>query len=135
MPRTADGWVQSRRADRRRGQLEARRACYATLSVGTRDLANVMTKVLHALESSGMTQDLRSDLDRARREHRMRRDLDAARESLNQLWEPLWKMRHVMRVDLGITEPDDQSSLRPPHLYWSAPARLRPRGTECACSA
>lgn len=134
----------------RQAHLEARRACYATLSAGTRDLANVMTKVLHALESGETTQDLRSDLDRARREHRMRHaeaqmvlpdiaaeaastanrhlgdlygllmrldggttrqgeDLDAARESLNQLWEPLWSMRHIMRVDLGITEPGQSS--------------------------
>ncbi|MEV7194582.1 hypothetical protein AB0N81_22635 [Streptomyces sp. NPDC093510] len=47
-------------------ELEARRTCYATLSAGTRDLANVMVKVLHALEKGEMTEELRSDLDRAR---------------------------------------------------------------------
>ncbi|MEV0267070.1 hypothetical protein AB0I49_37810 [Streptomyces sp. NPDC050617] len=128
-------------------QLEARRTCYATLSAGTRDLANVMTKVLHALERGEVTEDLRSDLDRARREHRLRHaeaqmvlpdcvaeaastanchlgdlydllmrldggparqgeNLEAAWESLDKLWDPLWRMRHVMRVNLGITAPD-----------------------------
>ncbi|MEV1085635.1 hypothetical protein AB0I98_46755 [Streptomyces sp. NPDC050211] len=131
----------------RLAQLEAQRTCYATLSAGTRDLANVMTKVLHALERGEVTEKLRSDLDRARREHRLRHaeaqmvlpdtvaeaagtangrlgdlyglltrldggtaqrgeDLEAARESMDKLWDPLWRMRHVMRVDLGITAPD-----------------------------
>ncbi|MEU6674276.1 hypothetical protein [Streptomyces sp. NPDC046925] len=131
----------------RQARLEARRTCYATLSAGTRDLANVMTRVLHALEGDEVTEELRSDLGRARREHRMRHaeaqmvlpdtvataagmanrnlgdlygllmrldagttrqgeDLAAARESLAALWDPLWTMRHIMRVDLGITDPD-----------------------------
>ncbi|MGI5467176.1 hypothetical protein [Streptomyces sp. CA-132043] len=131
----------------RQAQLEARRTCYATLSAGTRDLANVMSKVLHALQRGEMTEELRTDLDRARREHRMRHaeaqmvlpdtvaeaastanrhlgdlygllmrldgntaqqgeNLAAASESMDQLWDPLWKMRRLMRVDLGITEPD-----------------------------
>ncbi|CAM5508429.1 hypothetical protein SRIMR7_40560 [Streptomyces rimosus subsp. rimosus] len=128
-------------------QMEQRRTCYAALSAGTRDLANVMAKVLHALEKGELTEELRSDLDRARRDHRLRhaeaqmilpdgvaraastanrylgdlygllmrphgntaRDgesLEAAREGLDKLWDPLWAMRHVMRVDLGITAPD-----------------------------
>ncbi|MEU6118802.1 hypothetical protein ABZ840_30170 [Streptomyces sp. NPDC047117] len=131
----------------RQARLEARRTCYATLSAGTRDLANVMAKALHALDRGEMTEELRADLDRARREHRMRHaeaqmvlpdtvaeaastanrhlgdlygllmrldgnvaqegeNLEAASESLDKLWDPLWKMRRVMRVDLGITEPD-----------------------------
>lgn len=131
----------------RQAQLEARRTCYATLSAGTRDLANVMTKVLHALEEEGATEELRSDLDRARREHRMRHaeaqmvlpddvaeaastanrqlgdlygllkrldggtarrgeSVEAARASMGELWDALWRMRRVMRVDLGITAPD-----------------------------
>ncbi|MFV0131800.1 hypothetical protein ACLGIH_00675 [Streptomyces sp. HMX87] len=94
-----------------------------------------------------MTDELRSDLDRARREHRLRHaeaqmelpdtvaetantanrhlgdlygllmrldggtaqraeNLQAARESLDKLWDPLWRVRHVMRVGLGITAPD-----------------------------
>ncbi|MGW7274561.1 hypothetical protein ACWGH5_29040 [Streptomyces sp. NPDC054864] len=56
----------------RQAQLEARRTCYATLSAGTRDLANVMAKVLHALERGEVTEELRLDLDRARRDHRLR---------------------------------------------------------------
>lgn len=132
----------------RQAQYEARRTCYAALSAGTRDLANVMSKVLHALERDEMTGDLRSDLDRARRDHRLRHaeaqmvlpdavaqaagtanrhlgglygllmrldggtaqqgeDLAAAWQSMEELWEPLWTMRHVMRVDLGITSPDE----------------------------
>lgn len=131
----------------RQAQFEERRTCYATLSAGTRDLANVMAKVLHALERGEVTEELRSDLDRARRDHRLRHaeaqmvlpdtvaetastanrhlgetygllmrldggaalqgeSLDTARESFDKLWEPLWRMRHVMRVDLGITAPD-----------------------------
>ncbi|MFH8609707.1 hypothetical protein ACH4D5_19730 [Streptomyces sp. NPDC018029] len=131
----------------RQAQFEARRTCYATLSAGTRDLANVMAKVLHALERGEVTEELRSDLDRARREHRLRHaeaqmvlpdtvaeaastanrhlgdlygllmrldggtaqegeNLDAALEKMDELWDPLWRMRRVMRVDLGITEPD-----------------------------
>ncbi|MEU7583528.1 hypothetical protein AB0B50_38810 [Streptomyces sp. NPDC041068] len=130
----------------RQAQLEARRVCYATLSAGTRDLANVMTKVLHALEEGEVTEELRSDLDRARREHRLRHaeaqmvlpdtvaeaastanrhlgdlygllmsldggtaqregNVEAARDSMDKLWDPLWRMRHVMRVDLGVTDP------------------------------
>lgn len=102
-----------------------------------------MTKVLHALEKGAMTGELRSDLDRTRRDHRSRHaeaqmvlpdvvaeeasivnrhlgdlygllmrldggtaqqgeDVEAAWESLNKLWDPLWEMRRVMRVDLGI---------------------------------
>ncbi|MFJ8921930.1 hypothetical protein ACIREK_20945 [Streptomyces sp. NPDC102415] len=131
----------------RQAQLEVRRTCYATLSAGTRDLANTMTKVLHALERGEMTEGLRSDLDRARRDHRLRHaeaqmvlpdtvakaastanrhlgefygllmrldggtaqqgeNLDTARECMDKLWDPLWRMRHVMRVDLGVTAPD-----------------------------
>lgn len=56
----------------RQARLEARRTCYAALSAGTRDLANVMTRVLHAQENNEVTEELRSDLERARREHRMR---------------------------------------------------------------
>ncbi|MBZ4014510.1 hypothetical protein [Streptomyces purpurogeneiscleroticus] len=131
----------------RQAQLEARRTCYATLSAGTRDMANVMTKVLHALEQGEMTEELRSELDQARREHRLRHaeaqmvlpdtvaetasttnrhlgalygllkrldggtaqpgeNLEAAWESMDRLWEPLWRMRRVMRADLGITAPE-----------------------------
>lgn len=35
--------------------------------------------------------------------------VEAARESMNGLWDSLWRMRQVMRVDLGITEPDQDS--------------------------
>lgn len=131
----------------RQAWLEARRGCYATLSAGTRDLANVMTKVLHSLERGEVPEELRSDLDRARRDHRLRHaeaqlvlpdtiteaasvanrhpgdlygllmrldggtaqrgeSVRAARESMDQLWEPLGRMRHLMRVDLGITARD-----------------------------
>ncbi|MGW2722659.1 hypothetical protein [Streptomyces sp. NPDC001492] len=131
----------------RQAQFEARRTCYATLSAGSRDLANVMTQVIHALERGEVTKELRSDLDRARRDHRLRHaeaqmvlpdgvaeeastanrhlgelygllmrldggtaregeSLDTARESFDKLWDPLWRMRHVMRIDLGITAPD-----------------------------
>ncbi|MFI9230837.1 hypothetical protein [Streptomyces rimosus] len=130
----------------RQAQMEQRRTCYAALSAGTRDLANVMAKVPHALEKGELTEELRSDLDRARRDHRLRHaeaqmilpdgvaraastanrylgdlygllmrlhgnaarhgeSLEATRESLDKLWHPLWAMRHVMRVDLGITAP------------------------------
>ncbi|MEU4028051.1 hypothetical protein [Streptomyces anulatus] len=130
----------------RQAQFEARRTCYTALNAGTRDLVNVMTKVLHALERSEVTEDLRSDLDRARRDHRLRHaeaqmvlpdavmaaastanrhlgdlygllmrldqgaaeqgeGLETAWESTNGLWDALWRMRHVMRVDLGITAP------------------------------
>lgn len=135
----------------RQAQFEARRTCYAALNAGARDLVNVMTKVLHALERSEVTEDLRTDLDRARRDHRlhhaeaqmmlpdpvmaaastanrhfgdlygllMRLDqgtagrtesLESAWESANELWDALWRMRRVMRVDLGITAPDRDSS-------------------------
>ncbi|MFD7664952.1 hypothetical protein [Streptomyces sp. NPDC059788] len=130
-------------------RFEARRTCYATLSAGTRDLANVMTKVLHALERGEVAEELRSDLDRARREHRLRHaeaqmvlpdtvaeaastanrhlgdlygllmrldggtarqgeSLEAAWESMGKLWDSLWRLRHIMRVDLGITAPDQE---------------------------
>ncbi|MFG3257215.1 hypothetical protein [Streptomyces sp. NPDC048172] len=131
----------------RQARLEARRTCYASLSAGSRDLANVMTKALHALENGEMTEELRADLDRARREHRLchaeaqmvlpdsvasaastanrhlgdlhgllirlaagteqeGESLAVAWENMDALWDPLWHMRHVMRVDLGITDPD-----------------------------
>ncbi len=131
----------------RQAQLEARRTCYATLSAGTREVANVMTKVLHALERGEVTEELRSDLERARLEHRLRHaeaqmvlpdtiagaasaanrhlgdlygllmrldggtarqgeSLQTAWESMDKLWDPLWNMRHLMRVDLGVTAPD-----------------------------
>lgn len=107
-----------------------------------------MAKVLHAMERGEVTEELRSDLDRARRDHRLRHaeaqmvlpdavaetastanrhlgemygllmrldggtglpgeSLDTARASFDKLWDPLWRMRHVMRVDLGITAPDE----------------------------
>ncbi|MFH8597420.1 hypothetical protein [Streptomyces rimosus] len=128
----------------RQAQMEQRRTCYAALGAGTRDLANVMAIALHALEKGELTEELRSDLDRTRRDHRLRHaeaqmvlpdgaaraastanrylgdlygllmrlparhgeGMEAARESLDKLWDPLWAMRHVMRVDLGITAPD-----------------------------
>ncbi|MGW2598818.1 hypothetical protein [Streptomyces klenkii] len=134
----------------RQAQLEARRTCYAALNAGTRDFINVMTNLLHALERREATGELRSELDRARRDHRLRHaeaqmvlpdavmaaadtanhrlgdlygllirldrgatepgeSVEAARESMNGLWDSLWRMRHVMRVDLGITEPGQDS--------------------------
>lgn len=135
----------------RQAQLEARRTCYATLNAGTRDLANVMTRILHALERGEVTEELSSDLDRARLDHRLRHaeaqmvlpdtvmasastanrhlgdlygllmrlnngaaehgeSLETAWESMNKLWDPLWKMRHLMRVDLGITAPEQDKA-------------------------
>ncbi|MEU6378384.1 hypothetical protein [Streptomyces sp. NPDC046909] len=131
----------------RQTRLEARRTCYGTLNAGTRDLLNVMTKILHALERDEVTDDLRADLDRARRDHRLRHaeatmqlpdpvmaaastanrhlgdlygllmrldtgtaeqgeDTASARERMNTVWDALWTMRHVMRVDLGITDAE-----------------------------
>ncbi|MEV0599017.1 hypothetical protein AB0I82_06960 [Streptomyces sp. NPDC050315] len=133
----------------RQAQLEARRTCYATLSAGTRDLANAITQVLHALDKGEMTDELRSELDRARRDHRLRHaeaqmvlpdsvaeaastanrhlgglygllmrldagtaqqgeSMEAAWESFDKLWDPLWRMRRLMRADLGITEPEQE---------------------------
>ncbi|MCI3276754.1 hypothetical protein [Streptomyces cylindrosporus] len=132
----------------RQTRLEARRTCYAALNAGTRDFINVMTKLVHALERDEVTEELRSDLDRSRRDHRLRHaeaqmvlpdpvmtaastvnrhfgdlyglllrldrgtpepgeNVEAARETMNRLWDALWTMRHVMRVDLGITPPDE----------------------------
>ncbi|MFJ3775038.1 hypothetical protein ACIPX0_25415 [Streptomyces sp. NPDC090075] len=33
-------------------------------------------------------------------------NVEAAWQSLNELWDPLWDMRRVMRADLGITAPE-----------------------------
>ncbi|MFD6023421.1 hypothetical protein [Streptomyces griseoluteus] len=134
----------------RQSELEARRTCYAALNAGTRDFINVMTKLVHALERDEVTEELRSELDRSRRDHRLRHaeaqmvlpdavmaaastanrhfgdlygllvrldrgttepgeNVEAARESMSRLWDSLWRMRHVMRVDLGITPPDQGS--------------------------
>lgn len=131
----------------RQAQLEARRTCYATLSAGTRDLTNAMTNFLHALREDQVTEELRSDLDRARRDHRMHNaeahmvlpdtvaekastanrhfgdlygllmrlhagtaqqgeSLETAWEAVEVLWDALWRMRRVMRVDLGVSAPD-----------------------------
>ncbi len=131
----------------RQAQLEARRACYATLNAGCRDYITAMTNFLHALRAHEVTDELRSELDRARRDHRLRHgeaqmmlpdpvmaaastvnrglgdlygllkrldksvaghgeSVDTARESMRGLWDALWRMRHVMRVDLGITAPE-----------------------------
>ncbi|MFF4219170.1 hypothetical protein [Streptomyces nondiastaticus] len=95
-----------------------------------------------------MADELRSELDRARREHRLRHaeaqmlvpdavmaaagtanrhlgdlygllmrldrgtaepeeDVATARECMTVAWDALWRMRHVMRVDLGITAPEE----------------------------
>ncbi|WP_269857045.1 hypothetical protein [Streptomyces sp. RPT161] len=108
----------------------------------------MITNVLHALERDEVTEELRSELDRARRDHRLRHaeaqmmlpdtvmaaastanrylgdlygllirldsgtaeqgeNVEAARARMNGLWDSLWRMRHVMRVDLGITAPDE----------------------------
>ncbi|MFF4284373.1 hypothetical protein ACFY0R_03490 [Streptomyces sp. NPDC001633] len=32
----------------------------------------------------------------------------AAREDTRRLWDALWRMRHVMRIDLGITTPAEE---------------------------
>ncbi|MFF7472775.1 hypothetical protein [Streptomyces sp. NPDC008092] len=134
----------------RQAQLEARRTCYAALNAGTRDVVNVMTKLVHALDRDEVTEELRAELDRSRRDHRLRHaeaqmvlpdavmaaastanrhfgdlygllmrldrgiaepgeSVEAAREGMNRLWDSLWKMRHTMRVDLGITPPDQSS--------------------------
>ncbi|MGW4041285.1 hypothetical protein [Streptomyces sp. NPDC004721] len=129
---------------RHEAQLEARRTTYAALNAVTRDYINVMSNVLHAMEAGEVTDDLRSELDRARRDHRLchaeaqmimpdpvmnvastvnrgfgdlygelkRLDRGVAgqdesvatvREDMRKLWDALWAMRLVMRVDLGIT--------------------------------
>ena len=134
----------------RQNQLEARRTCYAALNGGTRDYVTAMTNVLHALKADEMTDELRSDLDRARRDHRLRHaeaqmilpdavmaaastanrelgdlygvlkrldrglaargeNVETAEADMSRLWDALWALRHVMRVDLGITAPDQDS--------------------------
>ncbi|WP_030410123.1 hypothetical protein [Streptomyces sp. NRRL S-1448] len=133
----------------RQAQLEARRTCYAALNAGTRDYITVTTNFLHALQAGEVTEELRWDLDRARRDHRVRhaeaqmvlpdevlaaastvnrglgnlygllKRLDggvaeqgesvaAAREDTRRLWDAMWRMRHVMRSDLGITTPAEE---------------------------
>lgn len=135
---------------RRQAQLEARRACYAALNAGTRDYINVMSNFLHSLEAGDVTDELRSELDRARRDHRLRHaeaqmtmsdpvmaaagtvnrgfghlygalkrldrgiaeqdeSTDTVRGEMRELWDALWNMRDVMRVDLGITTPDQEA--------------------------
>ncbi|OLZ68506.1 hypothetical protein AV521_20330 [Streptomyces sp. IMTB 2501] len=143
--------TQDEREDaRRQAQLEARRACYAALNAGTRDYINVMSAFLHSVEAGDVTDELRSELDRGRRDHRMLhaeaqmimprpvmaaastvnrgfgdlygalkrldRDIaqqgestDTAREDMRSLWDALWNLRDVMRVDLGITAPDQDA--------------------------
>lgn len=134
----------------RQAQLEARRTCYAALNAGTREYLTVMTNFWHALKAGEVTEELRSDLDRVRRDHRLRHaeaqvmvpdavmtaastvnrgfgdlygllkrldrgiaeegeGLDAAQEDMRRLWDALWAMRSVMRIDLGITAPEEDS--------------------------
>ncbi|EQD83804.1 hypothetical protein A8924_6004 [Saccharopolyspora erythraea NRRL 2338] len=134
----------------RQAQFEARRTCYAALTAGTRDFMNVATNVLHALEKGEVTEELRSELDRVRRDHRLRHaeasmmlpdtvmaaastvnrhfgelygrlvrldrgtaeqgeNVEAVRDGMDALWDAVWRLRHVMRVDLGITAPDQDS--------------------------
>ena len=35
--------------------------------------------------------------------------VDAAQEDMRRLWDALWAMRRVMRIDLGITAPEEDS--------------------------
>ncbi|MBA0053206.1 hypothetical protein E0L36_20710 [Streptomyces sp. AJS327] len=35
-------------------------------------------------------------------------DLSTGWEGLDDLWYPLWRMRRVMRIDLGITTPEPE---------------------------
>ncbi|WP_234345647.1 hypothetical protein [Streptomyces sp. NRRL F-5755] len=99
----------------RQAQVEQRRTCYAALSAGTRVLANVLAKVLHDLEKGRLTEELRSDLDRACRDHRLRHaeaQVILPDGVAHKLWGPLWAMRRVMRVDLGITAPEQDQRQR-----------------------
>ncbi|MFE9636181.1 hypothetical protein [Streptomyces sp. NPDC006463] len=132
----------------RQARVEAQRTCYAALSAGTRDFMNAATALLHAVEGREAAGELRAELSRARREHRMRHaeaqmllpdavmtaagtanrhlgdlydllmrldataagpeeDVAAARESMARAWDALWRMRHVMRVDLGLTASEE----------------------------
>lgn len=133
----------------RQAEIEARRTCYTALNAGARDYMTVMTNFWHALEAGEVTDDSRLELDRARRDHRLRHaeaqmivpdavmeaastvnrhfgdlygllkrldrgnadqaeSLETAQEDIKALWNALWRMRRVMRVDLGITAPEQQ---------------------------
>ncbi|WP_234318026.1 hypothetical protein [Streptomyces rimosus] len=99
----------------RQVQVEQRCPCYAARSAGPRDLANAVAKFLHALEKGELTEELRSGLDRARRDHRLRHaeaQMILPDGVAYKLWDPLWAMRHVMRVDLGITVPEQDQRQR-----------------------
>ncbi|KWT57173.1 hypothetical protein ADL21_35845 [Streptomyces albus subsp. albus] len=99
----------------RQAQVEQRRPCYAARSAGTCDLANAVAKVLHALEKGELTEELRSDLDRARRDHRLRHaeaQVILPDGVAHKLRGPQWAMRHAVRVDLSITAPEQDQRQR-----------------------
>ncbi|MFM9370001.1 hypothetical protein [Streptomyces sp. Da 82-17] len=118
----------------RQAWLETRRACYATLSAGTRDLANVMSAFLHAVERGEVTDELRADLDRARRDHRMRHaeaqmvapdPVAAAASTANRQLGALYGL--LKRLDAGTPEPEETLDSARTHMatLWDALWALR----------
>ncbi|MEU1372116.1 hypothetical protein ABZ442_00450 [Streptomyces triculaminicus] len=53
-------------------RLEARRACYASLNAAALDYLTVLSNVSYALEAGNVSDEMRSELDQARRDHRAR---------------------------------------------------------------
>ncbi|MFF3907849.1 hypothetical protein ACFYZJ_18065 [Streptomyces sp. NPDC001848] len=95
----------------RQAQLEARRTSYAALNAGTRDYITVMANFWHALKAGEVTDELRSDLDRARRDHRLRHAeaqmmlpdaVMAAASTVNRGFGDLYGL--LKRLDRGLAE-------------------------------
>lgn len=53
-------------------RLEARRACYASLNAAALDYLTVLSNFSYALEAGNVSDEMRSELDQARRDHRAR---------------------------------------------------------------
>ncbi|MFI6765809.1 hypothetical protein [Streptomyces sp. NPDC050355] len=128
--------AEERQYETERAVEEAFRACYVTLNTASLDYHSELNSFWHALRVGRVTDDLRSRLDDARREHRARyseaqmRVPDNVLATIDKVHRGLNRMYGVLkRLDGGIPPHREDESLEQVHTqivgFWNQLGEMR----------
>lgn len=128
--------TEERQYETKRATVEALRACYVILNTASLDYHSELNHFWHALRTGRVTDDMRSRLDDARREHRARYSeaqmqvpddvlaiVDKVHRGLNRMYGAL------KRLDAGIPPHREGESLEQVHTqivaFWDQLGEMR----------
>ncbi|SED99877.1 hypothetical protein SAMN05428954_1543 [Streptomyces sp. 2112.3] len=116
--------IEDREHATRESRIEARRVCYASLNAAALDYLTVLSNFSYALEAGNVTDEIRSEIDQARRDHRARH-ADAQMTLSNAVMAAADKMSKTAGQVYGVLKRLDSGNAYPEESIEAARASIR----------